>query len=363
MTKGLFDAPPDPTGISGNAELIAKLNELRGWAGTPSLRRLRALAGPSDALPPATVSDILTGKRLARTPRLEFVEAFVLACLRAREHDEAALVAWTRAWRALAAAEPVPAPPTVVERQRRAPWWMRRAVRVALALLCLCVLPGAQAAPVHADATRAEPVTWWKLDDGAGTSAADSAGGAAAQLSGGVTWTPTGAEFDGSGRASTDHRVLAPENGFSVTAWVRLTATGDWATAVSARGGEFDAFLLGYNGDADAWSFAAPHADDGDVISAALSGTPPRRNRWTHLGGVYSAVSRRLTLYVDGAAVGSSELPGGLRGATGAFDIGRAVYRGRHNSGWRGSIRDVRLFDRPVGRSELNALANAKFSG
>ncbi|GAA4014363.1 hypothetical protein GCM10022247_41560 [Allokutzneria multivorans] len=360
MTKGLFDAPPDPTGISGNAELIAKLNELRGWAGTPSLRRLRVLAGPSDALPPATVSDILTGKRLTRPPRLEFVEAFVLACLRASEHDESALSAWTAAWRALGAAAHTPSPPVVVERESRAPWWLRRSVRVALALLCLSVLPGTQTAPVHA-----KPVAVWKLDDCSGTSASDSAGGTAAQLSGGVALTPAGAEFDGSGRVSTDHRILAPEKGFSVTAWVRLAATGDWATAVSARGGAFDSFLLGYNGDADAWSFAAPHTDDGDVISAALSGTAPRRNRWTHIGGVYSAAARKLILilYVDGAAVGSSELPGGLRGATGAFDIGRAVYRGRHNSGWRGSIRDVRLFDRPIGRSELSALADAKISG
>ncbi|MCP3802432.1 LamG domain-containing protein [Allokutzneria sp. A3M-2-11 16] len=365
MTGSFEDAPPDPAGISGNAELVARLNELRGWAGTPSLRRLRALAGPADALPPATVSDVLTGKRLARLPRLEFVEAFVLACLRAREYDEAELAAWTRAWRALASAEHPTAPVKTELPVSR--WWARRATRVAFALLCLCVLPGAQAAPVLADATHTGPVTWWKLDDGAGATAADSTGsGAAGVLSGGSTWVRTeqgpAVEFDGNGRVSTDRRVVAAENGFSVTAWVRLTATGDWATAVSARGGGFDSFLLGYNGDADAWSFAAPHKDDGDVISAALSGTPPRRGRWTHLGGVYSAATRQLTLYVDGAAVGTSELPAGLRRTTGAFDIGRAVYRGRHISGWRGEIRDVRLFDRPISRTELRAITE-KISG
>ncbi|SDM76942.1 LamG domain-containing protein [Allokutzneria albata] len=363
MTERLEDAPPDPKGISGNAELVARLNELRTWAGTPSLRRLRSLAGPSDTLPPATVSDILTGKRLARLPRLEFVEAFVLACLRARDYDEAELAAWTRAWRALANAEQSPVPAEAAPPAPAARWWARRATRVAFALLCLCVLPGAQAAPVLADVTHTGPVTWWKLDDGAGTTAEDATGsGVSGVLSGGVAWTPTelgpAVEFDGSGRVSTDRRVVATENGFSVTAWVRLTATGDWATAVSARGGGFDSFLLGYNGDADAWSFAAPHKDDGDVISAALSGTPPRKGRWTHLGGVYSAVTRQLALYVDGAAVGTSELPAGMRGATGAFDVGRAVHRGRHISGWRGEIRDVRLFDRPISRTELRAITD-----
>jgi tetratricopeptide (TPR) repeat protein len=102
--------PPDPATAATTAPLlIQRLHELRRWAGQPSLRRLRQLGGrvraPSgdlvDALPPSTVSYVLRREQL---PRLDFVEAFVVACLRARrtgaDEIDAALDRWQRAWRA-----------------------------------------------------------------------------------------------------------------------------------------------------------------------------------------------------------------------------------------------------------------------
>jgi tetratricopeptide (TPR) repeat protein len=113
------DQPPHPGTARTPALLVERLAELRRWAGQPSLRRLRQLGGqtrtPSgdlvDALPPSTVSYVLRGQQL---PRLDFVEAFVTACLRARhstpEHIAAAVGQWQSAWRTVArpAAEPEP---------------------------------------------------------------------------------------------------------------------------------------------------------------------------------------------------------------------------------------------------------------
>ncbi|MFC7276387.1 ATP-binding protein [Paractinoplanes rhizophilus] len=88
---------------------VESLKELRRWAGQPSLRRLRQLGGTVravsghevPALPPSTVSSVL---RRPELPRLEFVEAFVTACLRARdaspEEIRAALDDWRASWRA-----------------------------------------------------------------------------------------------------------------------------------------------------------------------------------------------------------------------------------------------------------------------
>ena len=105
---------PDPHSAATAQEFVERMNDLRLWAGNPSLRMLRRLAGTTatasgdtvDALPESTTSYLLNGRGLPRPPRLEFVEAFVAACLSARSHpdDELAweLQRWRQAWRALA---------------------------------------------------------------------------------------------------------------------------------------------------------------------------------------------------------------------------------------------------------------------
>jgi len=102
--------PPAPATAETAAELVEALNELRLWAGQPSLRTLRRLAGATtthtgdrvDALPTSTTSHVLTGRGLPRPPRMEFVEAFVVACLRAAGRTEpeiaAEIVRWRDAW-------------------------------------------------------------------------------------------------------------------------------------------------------------------------------------------------------------------------------------------------------------------------
>lgn len=106
--------PPDPAGARTPAEFVARLNGLRLWSGQPSLRALRPLAGSRrtpagddvPALPPSTVSWVLSGKGLPKLPRLDFVEAYVTACLRFGAQPEATvaecLERWRRAWRSLA---------------------------------------------------------------------------------------------------------------------------------------------------------------------------------------------------------------------------------------------------------------------
>ncbi|SNY24951.1 carbohydrate binding domain-containing protein [Paractinoplanes atraurantiacus] len=88
-----------------NAEaFVAELRRLRARAGDPSFRHLSRLAAaqrPADPLPPSTISDVLAGKRLPRLPRLEFVEAYVAACLTAEGQDEPGITAEVARWRAL----------------------------------------------------------------------------------------------------------------------------------------------------------------------------------------------------------------------------------------------------------------------
>jgi tetratricopeptide (TPR) repeat protein len=80
------------------------------------LRALQRLAGfvqasngdEVTALPPTTISWVLKGKGLPKLPRLEFVDLYVTACLRACGQPDSVIVGelqlWRRAWRRLAAA-------------------------------------------------------------------------------------------------------------------------------------------------------------------------------------------------------------------------------------------------------------------
>jgi hypothetical protein len=181
---------PDPTGVATPDQLVARLNELRAWAGRPSFRTLRDLAGArpgaaepaAEALPVSTTHEILAGKRLPRLPRLDFIETFVGACLRAAHcpPDEIAaeVERWRHSWRALARTE------TGVEAQGdppaptdgRAGWWghlrggRRAAVLTGAAVLLITAggVAGAaaagtldrgdQAVPTGANRTPAAPV-------------------------------------------------------------------------------------------------------------------------------------------------------------------------------------------------------------
>ena len=98
----LAAGPPDPQMIRSYAELVDMLQQLRIWAGNPSLRDLERR---SPLLRRSTVSDLLNGKR---QPRLEVVRAFVGAC----DLDERACnrwaIAWRQATRAQAGIPPIP---------------------------------------------------------------------------------------------------------------------------------------------------------------------------------------------------------------------------------------------------------------
>lgn len=90
------DTPPVPEAgaLASAAEFIGMMNQLRAWAGTPSLAELNRRAGGHNLLPPATLSDVLRRRRL---PRLELVLAYARAC--GLNSEQAA--AWEQAWAAL----------------------------------------------------------------------------------------------------------------------------------------------------------------------------------------------------------------------------------------------------------------------
>lgn len=73
---------------------------------------------------------------------------------------------------------------------------------------------------------------------------------------------------------ATNGPVLSTADTFTISAWVNLTATGNWSTAVSQDGNEVSGFYLQYDLVDNAWAFSRAASE-----TANASGTPEHRRR------------------------------------------------------------------------------------
>ncbi|MFG3702323.1 LamG domain-containing protein [Micromonospora sp. NPDC047620] len=203
----------------------------------------------------------------------------------------------------------------------------------------------------------------------------------------GVTFTPTGyvapyypegyyeARFDGTASINTwsSLPVLAtgphPETGerrsFGVAAWVRVTDTTAYRTAVSQQGANKSIFELGYQaGSTNNYCFTMFESDSTAAAGTRVCATAPVvAGEWVHLAGVYDGPSGTMTLYVHHkdefgfVDTGRTEIRTGsftaVWDATGAFTIGRAI-AGAH---FVGDIDEVWAWQRTPEQTEIELLA------
>ncbi|BAL88793.1 putative glycosyl hydrolase [Actinoplanes missouriensis 431] len=195
----------------------------------------------------------------------------------------------------------------------------------------------------------------WTLDEGSGTTAADSSGGDAdLTLAGDTTWTTgvTGSalSFDGDGdHADTAGPVLDTTRDYTVAAWVTLDELpGNYATAVSQDGRRTEnPFYLQYG--QGAFAFSTPGGNRARLI------TTPELNRWYHLVGVRDHASGQIRLFVDGERV-ATVAAGPDVVSTGPLSVGRAKYAGNDTDYWSGSVDRVHVYGRTLSDAEVSAL-------
>ncbi|GGO66970.1 LamG-like jellyroll fold domain-containing protein [Nonomuraea cavernae] len=210
------------------------------------------------------------------------------------------------------------------------------------------------------------PAGHWRLDEGQGTTAADSAGAHPATLGGGA-WVDGRAgkalRFAGAGQhAATGAPIVPTEDNLAVSAWVRLAGTALPArnvAAVSQSGQLHSGFWLGYRTDVSSWGFMMNHSGGTSQSVWALNpAVVPRPGEWTHLTGVYDSAAKALFLYVNGVrAAGPVAYHGGAGPAT-ALQFGRALYQGGMTDPWPGDVDDVRVYDRAVFGEEVALLVS-----
>ncbi|MFG3103966.1 LamG-like jellyroll fold domain-containing protein [Streptomyces sp. NPDC048182] len=195
----------------------------------------------------------------------------------------------------------------------------------------------------------------WALDEGSGTTAADSGpNGKALKLSAGTTWTPgvkgSALKFDGKDQsAETAGPVLDTTGSYAVSAWVRLDGLpGNYATAVSQdTRRQASPFYLQYG--QGAFAFSTPGEQRARLV------TTPQTGRWYHLVGVRDATSNQIKLYVDGK-LAATAAGGPAYASTGPLTVGRAQWDGNPGDFWNGAVDEVHAYDKALTDQEVTAL-------
>ncbi|GAA4631524.1 alpha-L-arabinofuranosidase C-terminal domain-containing protein [Actinoallomurus vinaceus] len=207
----------------------------------------------------------------------------------------------------------------------------------------------------------------WTLDEGSGTTAADSSGNDhTGTLGSGATWAagqigPHAVQFNGTGNGAVDipEPVVDTSQSFTVSAWVKLDSTSGYQTAVSVDGGQISGFYLQLSGASGGFSFTRRTADDSNSTEVrADSGVAPAAGTWYHLVGVDDAASGKLKIYVDGDEGTDAGFTSAWK-ATGHTLIGRGKYGGNPVDFVHGAVDDVRFYQGALTAGQVEALEEA----
>lgn len=205
---------------------------------------------------------------------------------------------------------------------------------------------------------------WWKLDDGEGTNAVNSAmDGYQGELQGfsGATnggWVEEGMlggalAFDGSDdwvRIAQEPAILTG-GPFTVSAWAQLdgSCTSDWPEVVSDRmAANRDGYCMGFD------SNNVAYARMGEA--GWLKDTNAVANEWTWLVLEYDGA--QMQLYRDGVSVGGPVSASFTAASNGYLSIGNGQNVGS-NEHWKGQIDDVRLYRSAVGTNGIAGMYDA----
>ena len=204
-------------------------------------------------------------------------------------------------------------------------------------------------------------VSWWKLDDGSGSTATDSSGNTlSGTLVGNPTWTDGIAggaiKFDGDG----DYVDIGKDakfniaNQITVAAWIKVDAFDrEWQTIISKGD---SSWRLQRNWNKGTLEFACT----GLVVRSNRWGgiygkTDVNDGQWHHAAGVYDG--QNLNLYVDGRLEVLVEVKGSININDHPVLIGENSEK--PNRFWHGLIDDVRVYSYGLNADEVAAIVKA----
>ncbi|MEP7247365.1 MAG: LamG-like jellyroll fold domain-containing protein, partial [Gammaproteobacteria bacterium] len=220
------------------------------------------------------------------------------------------------------------------------------------------------------------PVGYWKFDEAAGTAPQDSSGNANhCTASPAPAWTTgriNGAlSFDGVDDTLTcgSGSTLGTLTQMTVSAWVNLTSLGEGSLGrllQKGTGGNPTAGWRLVTQGTNQLEFAVDFATaDLDRISA-INVIPVNTNTWAHVLVTWdgTTLGTGIKIYVNGAEVGyaSTDNASGARNS----DTAAVLRIGNIDTGTRttnGKIDDVRVYNRVLSLTEIQALADSQVPG
>ncbi|MGA2006738.1 MAG: LamG domain-containing protein, partial [Solirubrobacteraceae bacterium] len=242
-----------------------------------------------------------------------------------------------------------------------------RGRRIAALALCLGALSGgafAIASASQAAATLPALAGHWAMDEGSGTTTADSSGnGNTADLGSGASWStgPGGAPAialngTSAGIVPIFKPVVNTAQSFTVSVWVKLNNTAGWQTVVSMDGTYLSGFYLQLNASSGKFEFIRYTSDSpSSAIVQANSGVAPVAASWYHLVGVDDVSTGQLEIYVNGTEDGTAPYTSAWQD-TGDTLIGRGQSGGQPTNFVNGVVSDVQLYQAALTSAQVDAL-------
>lgn len=213
------------------------------------------------------------------------------------------------------------------------------------------------------------PVGWWKLDEGTGTSTADSSGNANnGALVNSPTWIagrvgPGALSFGG----TTSYVNVPNASGsldnlqstqMTISAWINASGTGGSGSGrILEKGGWF--FAMSTSGASPVVRFTVQ--DTGGFRSS----TVVTLNTWVHVAATWdgTGAGSGIHVYVNGVLA-----DGDVNAGTGSpgSDVGSASIGNRASDaarGFAGSLDEIRVYNRVLSAAEIQALADSTAPG
>ena len=199
-------------------------------------------------------------------------------------------------------------------------------------------------------------VGWWKLDDGGGTVAKDSSHafkGNAGKLVGEPKWVKGrkgGAlQLDGNQYVSLGSILQGSYEEITIACWVKH-GSSQWQNIVE-RSAWDNPDGIGLMMDYNTTSVSFGHYG----IACATSKINVQDNQWHHVAGTMrqSGSDYIYSIYVDGKLDNTATNATGLTATENGWAIG-ARYDGTW--GYQGLVEDVRIYDRALSASEIQAI-------
>ncbi len=167
--------------------------------------------------------------------------------------------------------------------------------------------------------------------------------------------------------ATVPHSVIRSDESYSLSAWARLDdASAMNQTIIGSDGARVSGWYLGARTNAQGvpfWSLMMKASDLETSASEFAGGTTDAFaatvGRWTHLTATYNATTGAMSLFVNGAKVGSVVRTAANWNAPGPLTLGCAKYAGAYNDYFRGAITDVKVWRGALTDTQAAAVKSA----